>query len=128
MEKDGQRKGGTSPGVQGKKPITAQRAVSPIHYVGTDKLPAVREGATLNKSNLTTPPQPHLNYSFPTSLPLQPLDLTFFPPTPPLHTINRLPPQVSNSNRRESEREGSEGFDGGRERECERESTQEKDN
>lgn len=38
-----------------KKPITMQWAVSLIHFVGTDKLPAVREGATLNKSNLTTP-------------------------------------------------------------------------
>lgn len=44
-----------------------QWAVSPIHYVGTDKLPAVRAGAALNKSKLTTPPWPYLKYSFPTS-------------------------------------------------------------
>lgn len=50
-----------------KKPITEQWAVSPIHYVGTDKLPAVRAGAALNKSKLTTPPWPYLKYSFPTS-------------------------------------------------------------
>lgn len=41
--------------------------MSPIHYVGTDKLPAVRAGAALNKSKLTTPPWPYLKYSFPTS-------------------------------------------------------------
>lgn len=50
-----------------KKPITEQRAVSPIHYVRTDKLLAVRAGAALNKSKLTTPPWPYLKYSFPTS-------------------------------------------------------------
>lgn len=52
---------------RGKKPIMEQWAVSPIHYVGTDKLPAVRAGAALNKSKLTTPPWPYLKYSFPTS-------------------------------------------------------------
>lgn len=41
--------------------------MSPIHYVRTDKLPAVRAGAALNKSKLTTPPWPYLKYSFPTS-------------------------------------------------------------
>lgn len=35
--------------------------------MGTDKLPAVRAGAALNKSKLTTPPWPYLKYSFPTS-------------------------------------------------------------
>lgn len=50
-----------------KKPITEQWAVSPIHYVGTDKLPAVRAEAALNKSKLTTTPWPYLKYSFLTS-------------------------------------------------------------
>lgn len=60
-----ERPDGQGPGE--KKPITEQWAVSPIHYVGTDKLPAVRAGAALNKSKLTTPPWPYLKYSFPTS-------------------------------------------------------------
>lgn len=60
-----ERPDGQGPGK--KKPITEQWAVSPIHYVGTDKLPAVRAGAALNKSKLTTPPWPYLKYSFPTS-------------------------------------------------------------
>lgn len=50
-----------------KKLITEQWAVSPIHYVWTDKLPAVRAGVALNKSKLTTLPWPYLKYSFPTS-------------------------------------------------------------
>lgn len=58
---------GQNLGKEKKKPIMEQWAVSPIHYMGTDKLPAVRAGAALNKSKLTTPPWPYLKYSFPTS-------------------------------------------------------------
>lgn len=74
-----------------KKPITEQWAVSPIHYVGTDKLPAVRAGAALNKSKLTTPPWPYLKYSFPTSPSLASIKLHLLRiPAPPLPTFQGL--------------------------------------